>query len=50
MRALLSTSGSHADVELKVGLVAAQFDTVTAAAEERDRPFATGVRPTGGWR
>jgi vancomycin aglycone glucosyltransferase len=31
-------------------LVAAQFDTVAAAAEECDGPVATGVMPTGGWR
>jgi vancomycin aglycone glucosyltransferase len=31
-------------------LVAALFDTVAAAAEERDAPVATGVMPTGGWR
>ncbi len=31
-------------------LVAAQFDTVPAAAEECDAPVATGVGPTGVWR
>jgi vancomycin aglycone glucosyltransferase len=31
-------------------LVAAQFDTVAAAAEECDAPVATGVMPTGRWR
>ena len=31
-------------------LVAAQFDTVAAVAEECDGPVATGVMPTGGWR
>jgi hypothetical protein len=31
-------------------LVAAQFDTVAAAAEEGDAPCATGVMPTGGWQ
>jgi vancomycin aglycone glucosyltransferase len=31
-------------------LVAAQFDTVAAAAEERDALVATGVMPAGGWR
>ncbi len=31
-------------------LVAAQFDTVAAAAEECDAPVATGVMPTGVWR
>ncbi len=31
-------------------LVAAQFDTVAAAAEECVARFATGVMPTGGWR
>ncbi len=31
-------------------LVAAQFVTVAAAAEECDAPVATGVMPTGGWR
>ena len=30
--------------------VAAQFDTVAAAAEGCDAPVATGVLPTGGWR
>jgi vancomycin aglycone glucosyltransferase len=31
-------------------LVAARFDTVAAAGEERDAPVATGVMPTGVWR
>jgi vancomycin aglycone glucosyltransferase len=31
-------------------LVAAQFDTVAAAAEECDGSVATGVMLTGGWR
>jgi len=31
-------------------LVAAQFDTVAAAAEEYDVPVATGVMPTGVWQ
>ncbi len=31
-------------------LVAAQFDTVAAAAEECDAPVATGVMPKGVWR
>jgi vancomycin aglycone glucosyltransferase len=31
-------------------LVVAQFDTVTAEAEECDAPVATGVMPTGGSR
>jgi vancomycin aglycone glucosyltransferase len=31
-------------------LVAAQFGSVAAAAEECDAPVATGVMPTGGWR
>ncbi len=31
-------------------LVAAQFDTVAATAEECDAPVATGVMPTGVWR
>ena len=31
-------------------LVAAQFDTVAAAAQECDAPGATGVMPTGVWR
>jgi hypothetical protein len=30
-------------------LVAAQFDTVAAAAEECDAPIATGVVLTGVW-
>jgi hypothetical protein len=30
-------------------LVATPFDTVAAAAEERDARVATGVMPTGGW-
>jgi hypothetical protein len=38
MRVLLST------------LVAAQFDTVAAVAEEGDAPVAIGVMATGGWR
>ena len=32
------------------GLVAAQFDTVAAVAEECDAPVATGVMPAGVWR
>ena len=31
-------------------LVASQFDTVAAPAEECDAPVASGVMPTGGWR
>ena len=31
-------------------LVATQFDTVAAAADECDARVATGVMPTGGWR
>jgi vancomycin aglycone glucosyltransferase len=31
-------------------LIAAQFDTVGAAAEECDASVATGAMPTGGWR
>jgi vancomycin aglycone glucosyltransferase len=31
-------------------LVAAQFDTVAAVAEECDALVATGVTPTGVWR
>ena len=31
-------------------LVAAQFDTIVAAAEECDAPVATGVMPSGRWR
>jgi hypothetical protein len=38
MRVLLST------------YVAAQFDTVAAAAEGRDARVATGVTPAGVWR
>ena len=33
-----------------VELVAAQFDTVAAAAEEGDASVAIGVMPTAGWR
>ena len=53
MRVLLSTCGSRGDVEPMVGprrageLVAAQFDTVAAAAEGCDAPVATGVMPAG---
>jgi hypothetical protein len=56
MRKLLSTYGSREDVEpmvglaVKLGLVAAQFDTVAASAEECDARVASGVMPTGGWR
>jgi len=32
------------------GCVAAQFDTVAAAAEEPDALVATGVAPAGVWR
>jgi vancomycin aglycone glucosyltransferase len=31
-------------------LLAAQFDTVAAAAGECDAPVPTGVMPTGAWR
>src|SRR2546426_5319237 len=31
-------------------LLATQFDTVVAAAEECDAPVATGVMPAGAWR
>jgi UDP:flavonoid glycosyltransferase YjiC (YdhE family) len=54
MRVLLSTYGSRGDVEPMVGLaaelVAAQFDAVAAAGEERGAPAATGVMPAGVWR
>jgi hypothetical protein len=63
MRVVLSTYGSRGGVEPMAGLVvqsralpraaesvAAQFDTVAAAAEEGAAPVATGMLPTGGWR
>jgi vancomycin aglycone glucosyltransferase len=46
-----ATPPSAADLPPRAAaLVAAQFDTVAAAAEEWDAPVATGVIPTGGWR
>jgi len=46
-----ATPPSAADLPPRAAeLVAARFDTVAAAAEERDAPVATGVMPTGGWR
>ena len=53
MRALLSMYGSREEVEptpRAAELAPAQFDTVSAAAEECDTRVATGVMPTGGWR
>jgi len=40
----------HSAAAARAELVAAQFDTVAAAAEEYNAPVATGVMPTGGWR
>jgi vancomycin aglycone glucosyltransferase len=46
-----ATSPSAADLPRRAGeLVAAQFDTVAAVAEECDALVATGVMPTGVWR
>jgi vancomycin aglycone glucosyltransferase len=46
-----ATTPSAADLPRRAAeLVAVQFNTVAAAAEECDAPFATGVMPTGGWR
>jgi vancomycin aglycone glucosyltransferase len=46
-----ATTPSAADLPPRAAeLVAAQFDTVAAAAKECDAPAATGVMPTGGWR
>jgi vancomycin aglycone glucosyltransferase len=46
-----ATSPSAADLRRRAGeLVAAQFDTVAAAAEGCDALVATGVTPTGVWR
>jgi vancomycin aglycone glucosyltransferase len=46
-----ATSSSAADLPRRAGeLVAAQFDTVAAVAEECDALVATGVTPTGVWR
>jgi vancomycin aglycone glucosyltransferase len=46
-----ATPRSAADLPPRAAeLVAAQFDTVAAAAEECDAPVATGVMPTRGWR
>ena len=52
MRVLLSTYGSREGVEPMVGpeLVASQFDSVAAAAENCDGSVATGLIPTGVWR
>jgi vancomycin aglycone glucosyltransferase len=45
-----ATPPSAVDVPpLAAELVAAQFDTVAAAAEECDALLATGVMPTGVW-
>ena len=55
MRVLLSTCGSRGDVQPMVGprraaeLVAAQFDTVAAAAEGCDALAAGGMMPAGVW-
>jgi vancomycin aglycone glucosyltransferase len=46
-----ATPPSAADLPRRAAeLVAAQFGTVAAAAEECDAPVATGVMPTGVWR
>jgi vancomycin aglycone glucosyltransferase len=46
-----ATPRSAADLPPRAAeLVAAQFHTVAAAAEECDAPVATGVMPTRGWR
>jgi hypothetical protein len=46
-----ATPPSAADLPRRAAaLVAAQFDTVAAAAEGRDAPVATGVMPAGVWR
>jgi hypothetical protein len=43
------TKATTADLPPRAAeLVAAQFDTVAAVAEECDGPVATGVMPTGG--
>jgi vancomycin aglycone glucosyltransferase len=57
MHVLLSSYGSRGDAEPMADLprrtaelVAAQFDTVAAAAEARDAVVATGLMPIGVWR
>ena len=46
-----ATPPSAADLPPRAAeLLAAQFDTVAAAAEECDAPVPTGVMPTGAWR
>jgi vancomycin aglycone glucosyltransferase len=46
-----ATSPSAADLPRRAAdLVAAQVDTVAAAAEGCDALVATGVMPTGGWQ
>jgi len=46
-----ATPPSAADLSPRAAeSVAAQFDTVAAAAEGCDAPVATGVMPTGVWR
>jgi hypothetical protein len=56
MHVLLSSYGSRGDVgpmadlpRRAVELVAAQFDTVAAAAEACDALVATGLMPAGVW-
>jgi vancomycin aglycone glucosyltransferase len=56
MRVLMSTCGSRGNAAVGGGrtrraaeLVAAQFDTVAAAAEGCDALVATGVMPAGVW-
>jgi hypothetical protein len=50
MRVSLSTYVSALGVEPMVGFAVRRFDTVVAAAKDRDAPAATCVMPTGGWR
>jgi vancomycin aglycone glucosyltransferase len=46
-----ATPPSAADLPRRAAeLVAAQFDTVAAVAEEGDAPVATAVMPAGVWR
>jgi vancomycin aglycone glucosyltransferase len=46
-----ATPPSAANLRRRAGeLVAAQFDTVAAVAEECDALVATGALPTGVWR
>jgi len=49
-RSHLHDGASQRSISRAGELVAAQFDTIAAVAEECDALVATGVTPTGVWR